>query len=132
MNVHKAKTNPLSSHNIGSCQVKIGRRELTLFKGMFQSLRRTAETRKQDSDEFDTEGEIFCEKESDLEREKKAILNDIAGLSGHMDGVDLGQVKKDAYGREVSIRIDLIVEPPKDSQFVMWSLIFSSTLYGYL
>ena len=82
-------------------------RQLLSFQWIFQSLQKTAETTKQDSGEFDTEGEIFCEKESDLEREKKAILNDIAGLSGHMDGVDLGmgQVKKDAYGREVSVRI---------------------------
>ena len=70
----------------------------------FQSLRRTAEMTNQDSGEFDTEGEIFCETETDLEREKKAIFNDIAGLSGHMDDINLGmgQVKKDAYGREVS------------------------------
>ena len=70
-----------------------------------QSLRRRAESAKRDSgdSEFDTEAEIF--RERDVETETQSVLQDIAKLSSKFESVAL----RDAYGREVSSqqRVDM-------------------------
>ena len=63
-----------------------------------QSLRRregSAKESARDSAEFDTETEIF--KERDIENQTKSVLSDIAKLSKNLNSVAL----RDAYGREV-------------------------------
>ena len=73
-----------------------------------QSLRRRAESAKRDSadSEFDTEAEIF--RERDVETETQSVLQDIAKLSSKFESVAL----RDAYGREVSSqqRVDTYVQ----------------------
>jgi len=83
---HVTKGSP--SKNSDSAK-KSGSRGLTSS----QSLRK-CERKKQDSGEFDTEGEIFKEKES--------LLKDIAGLAGGLGEMRLEEtVMRDAYGRQV-------------------------------
>ena len=65
---------------------------------LLQSLRRregSAKESARDSAEFDTETEIFQER--DIENQTKSVLSDIAKLSKNLDSVAL----RDAYGREV-------------------------------
>lgn len=77
-----AKKHPLSSRDSDSAQ-----------------LSKPTDRRKGDTEEFDTEGEIF--------REKESLLKDIAGLTGQLGQVDLeegGAVLRDAFGRQVGRR----------------------------
>jgi len=63
-----------------------------------QSLRKRGESAKHESAEFDTETEIF--KERDIETQTKSVLSDIAKLSNNLESVAL----RDAYGRELRRR----------------------------
>ena len=94
----KARGSKSHGSKFSSCQVSV--REFLTFvltiEISVQSLRKRAESAKNESAEFDTETEIF--KERDIETQTKSVLSDIAKLSNNLESVAL----RDAYGREVS------------------------------
>lgn len=92
--------------------------------GSNQSLRRSLENiAKEDIDEFDTEAEIF--KDRDNAHATQAVLQDIAKLSDNFESVAL----RDAYGRELRRRDSLdSTFMPEDSSISLGNSLNSSPL----
>ena len=92
----KARGSKSQGSKFSSCQVSVREFSTFILTISVQSLRKRAESAKNESAEFDTETEIF--KERDIETQTKSVLSDIAKLSNNLESVAL----RDAYGREVS------------------------------
>ena len=93
----KARGTKSQSSKFSSCQVVPSSSSSELRINFIQSLRKRGESAKHESAEFDTETEIF--KERDIETQTKSVLSDIAKLSNNLESVAL----RDAYGREVNL-----------------------------